>query len=165
MRWAISDRFDPPSVALADRHYSRQQPGTPQFTPPAPQIVLRTPDSKAVWVTTWPRYARHAWLGAWICVIFRNEGAGLSSELIREAVAATRWHFGEPPLLGMITFVDENAIRRKRDPGRCFLKAGFVRLAERTKVRKRIVLQMMPDVMPPADAPLGTHATKLFTSL
>lgn len=165
MRWQISHKFDPPSVALADRHYSRQTVGSPQFVTPAPQIVLRTPDSLAVWVTTWPRFAQHAWLGAWMCNIFRNEGAGLSSELIREAVAATRWHFGEPPTLGMVTFIDEGKVRRKRDPGRCFLRAGFVRLAERTKINGLIVLQMLPHVMPEPDAPIGTHASHLFASL
>jgi hypothetical protein len=29
-----SHRFDPVGVALADRHYSRQKPGSPQFMPP-----------------------------------------------------------------------------------------------------------------------------------
>lgn len=55
--------------------------------------------------------------------MFRNEGAGLSSDLIREAdeLAWQRWqntprHF---------TYVDPGKVRKKRDPGQCFLKAGW----------------------------------------
>lgn len=60
-----------------------------------------------------------------MCSAFRNEGRELSSELVYEAVAATRAVFGDPPELGMVTFVDAGKIRRKRDPGRCFRRAAF----------------------------------------
>lgn len=90
MTWHISNRADPRAAALADRHYSRQTIGARQFVPPGRCFVL-VQDS-AYWVTSWPfaQFVRHAWAGAWICSAFRNEGVGLSSELIREAVAATR---------------------------------------------------------------------------
>ena len=39
------------------------------------------------------------------------EGAGKASELIRLAVAATLSHYGAPPPLGMITFIDPHEAR------------------------------------------------------
>ena len=67
--------------------------------------MLITEDASAFWVTSWPfaEYTHHAWAGAWMCTAFRNESGGkhLSSELIREAVAATRWYFGNPPRSGL----------------------------------------------------------------
>ena len=92
MRWILSHRADPLILPLADRHYSRQKPGTPQFVPPGRCLVLRAEEADAAWVTSWPfaEYVRHAWAGAWMCSFFRNESPHLSSELVREAVAATR---------------------------------------------------------------------------
>jgi hypothetical protein len=71
------------------------------------------------------RYVKHVWAGAWINSIFRNESGRLSSELIREALAIARGHYGEPPPLGVVTFIDPEKVRRKRDYGRCYLRAGF----------------------------------------
>lgn len=157
MRWALSWRDDPVGRALADRHYNRQTPGASGFVAPSRCLVL-TIDAAALWVSTWPlaEYTKHAWAGAWMCSVFRNEGAGLSSELIREAVAATRWKWGRPPALGMVTFVDETQVRPKRDPGRCFLRAGF-QVVGRTKDLNLVALQMLPDAMPPAEAPTGAQ--------
>lgn len=151
--WTLTDRAAPEARAIADRHYNRQKPGARQFVPPGRCIVLDQPN--ALWVTSWPfaQYVMHAWAGAWICSAFRNEGAGLSSDLIRQAVAATRSIFGEPPALGMVTFVDERKVRAKRDPGRCFLRAGFKRVG-RTKAGL-IVLQLLPADMPAPAAPFG----------
>ena len=148
MRWLISHRADPPAVAIADRHYNRQKPGSPQFVPPGRCLVLLSDCGKAVWVTSYPyaEHVKHAWGGAWVNSIFRNEGAVLSSELIRQAVAATRAYWPEAPALGMITFIDADKTRRKRDPGRCYRKAGF-RLAGRTK-GGLYALQMLPHEMP-----------------
>jgi hypothetical protein len=87
-----------------------------------------------------------------MCSAFRNESTELSSALIVEAVSATRHTFGEPPPLGFVTFVDASKTRRKRDPGRCFVKAGWVRLSERTK-SGLIVLQQLPEDMPPPMPP------------
>ena len=127
MRWVRSHRFDPAALPLADRHYNRRKVGSPQFVPPGRCVVLLATDERALWVTSWPfaKYVRHAWPGAWVNSLFRNEGAGLSSELIREAVAATLSEWPEPPTLGLITFVDADKVRRKRDPGRCYRRAGF----------------------------------------
>lgn len=132
VRWKLSDRADPAGADIADRHYNRQHPGSPQFVPPGRCFVLLATTGPALWVTSWPfaEYVKHAWAGAWINSCFRNENAGLSSELIREAVAATRWKWPDVPALGMVTFVDASKVRHKRDPGRCYLRAGFSRVGE-----------------------------------
>lgn len=82
----------------------------------------------------------------------------LSSDLIREAVAASRWKWPNVPMLGIVTFVDETKTRRKRDPGRCFVKAGWRRLAERTK-GGLVVLQQLPAEMPPPGMPINAGAS------
>ena len=45
---ASSGRFDPVGAAMADRHYSRQTPGSPQFMPPGQTIVLIGQDMSSV---------------------------------------------------------------------------------------------------------------------
>jgi hypothetical protein len=158
MRWQVSDRADPAAARLADRHYSRKTVGAQQFTPPGRCVVLRTPEADALWVTSWPyaRFTRHAWPGAWLCSIFRNESEHLSSELIREALAATRAVWPVPPDLGCITFVDPAKVRPKRDPGRCFLRAGFHRAGHTQG--GLVVLQVLPGAMP---GPLAASRTQL----
>lgn len=147
--WVESWRADPEARVFADRHYNRQKIGAPQFVPPGRCLVLKTPE--AFWVTSFPfaEYVKHAWPGAWICSAFRNEGTTYkSSALIRLAVAATREEFGEPPALGMVTFVDPEKVRHKRDPGRCFLRAGFVKVGKTKK--GLLALQLLPESMPEA---------------
>lgn len=158
MRWALSWRADPRARALADRHYNRQTPGAAQFVPPGRDLVLLAEDQRALWVTSWPfqEYVQHAWAGAWVCSIFRNEGTDRSSDLIREACAATRFRFGAPPEPhGMVTFVDAGQVRHKRDPGRCFLRAGFQR-AGRTR-GGLYALTLAPADFPSPEAARGTQ--------
>jgi hypothetical protein len=62
----------------------------------------------------------------------------------------------------MVTFVDPTKVRRKRDWGRCYRKAGFVPVG-RTK-GDLVALQMTPDRMPEPSSPLGPAGT-LFASL
>lgn len=156
--WHLSSRFDPPAVRIADRHYSRETPGSPQFVAPGRNIVLITPEHNAVWVTRWPEYTQHAWPGAWECSCFRNESEGqyLSSSLIRSAVAATRFFMGGPPCQGMITFIDASKVRHKRDPGRCFVRAGIPRARPPTTKGGLIALQLlgadMPAPLPPGNS-------------
>ena len=154
MRWIRSNRADREVVPLADRHYNRQKIGSPQFAPPGRCLVLKTEEVDAFWITSWPfaEYVRHAWPGAWVCSAFRNEGPHLSSELIREAVAATLAEYGEAPEIGMITFVNRKKVRPKCDPGYCFLKAGFRHCGE-TK-GGLLAFQMLPNEMP---KPEGAH--------
>lgn len=152
-RWRRSWRADPKGAALADRHYNRQRVGAKQFVPPGRCVVFVTECARALWVTSWPKreYVKHAWAGAWINSIFRNEGAGLSSELIRAAVRLTLEHFGEAPWRGLISFVDpaKTASRRGKNspPGKCFLEAGFVAVGT-TKEERHIALQLLPRRMP-----------------
>lgn len=123
MNWTLSHRYDRQVLPLADRHYNRQKPGTPQFSPPGRLIVLRA--DSAVWTTVAQEYVKHRWVGAWMNSLFRREGGGLASQLIREACAATRALWGDPPAIGLISFVDASRVRPKRDPGYCYLRAGF----------------------------------------
>lgn len=149
---------------MADRHYNRQKIGAPQFVPSGRCVVLQIPHD-ALWVTSWPMFTRHAWPGAWINSLFRNErpDVHLSSSLITEAIAATRFYWTPPPE-GLITFIDEGKTRKKRDPGRCYLRAGFHRSGtqpccadkpERTIVHGLLALHMAPEDMPAAKIPLG----------
>lgn len=157
MIWRLSNRFDPFGRAIADRHYNRQKIGSPQFVPPGRCLVLtaETDTGRALWVTSWPfaEYVKHAWAGAWVCSAFRNEGAARSSVLIRQALAATRWFFGEPPELGMITFVDARKTRPKADPGHCYIIAGF-RPCGMSKGGLHC-LQILADKMPDAEPARG----------
>jgi hypothetical protein len=154
MHWQLSWRADPKARALADRHYSRKSVGACQFAPPGRCLVLLSQGDDALWVSSWqlPEWVRHAWPGAWLCSLFRNESPHLSSALIQQAVAVTRWAWGEPPPQGMITFVDPSQVRRKRDPGRCFRRAGWV-VCGHTQ-NGLLVLRLLAANMPVAQAPL-----------
>jgi hypothetical protein len=81
----------------------------------------------------------------------------LSSELIQEAVAATRACYGSIPAQGMVTFVDPNKTRRKRDPGRCYMKAGFRRVG--MTGGGLVALQLSPGDMPMALAALPARGS------
>jgi len=148
--WRLSHRADPRACAIADRHYNRQKIGSPQFVPPGRCLVLLSECERALWVTSWPfaEYVRHAWAGAWVNSCFRNEGAGLSSDLIRDAVAITRSHWPEVPELGIISFVDAKKTLPKNRPGWCYRKAGWRHVGE-TK-GGLIALQQLPHEMPDA---------------
>lgn len=154
--WAASWRADPAAAPIADRHYNRQSVGSAQFVPPGRCLVLSAPE--AVWVTSWPlaEFVQHDWPGAWVNSLFRREGGEVvASEMIRYAVAHTRWWRPDVPALGMVTFVDPRKVRHKRDPGRCYLKAGF-RLVGVTK-GGLLAFQMIEDEMPAALAPVGAQ--------
>ena len=156
MHWTLSHRADPRARIIADRHYNRQKVGSPQFVPPGRCLVLRT--DTAFWVTSWPfaQFVRHAWPGAMMCSAFRNEGEILSSFLILEALAATKWKYPELPELGMVTFVNREKVRSKRNPGYCFIRAGFEPCG-RTKGGLH-ALRLPPNSFPIAEAPLGAPA-------
>lgn len=160
MMWCRSHRADREVLPLADRHYNRQKPGTPQFVPPGSCAVLKlyeADDVKAFWVTSAPRYARHEWQGAWVCSAFRNESSHLSSLLITQATAATRFLLGAVPALGMVTFINPLKVKRKRDFGRCYLKAGW-RPIGHTK-GGLIALGISPADMPEPCPPIWAQLT------
>lgn len=136
--WLVTHKGDRSCRLLADRHYSRQTVGSPQFCRPGRNLVLRTAAGDAVWVT-WDGI-RDDGLRAWECTIFRNESPATSSGMIREAVAATLAEWGEPPPDGLITYVKAAAIR-STNPGCCFKRAGWRRIGE-SKRRGLILLQL-----------------------
>jgi hypothetical protein len=127
-QWHARTRLDAAANALADRHYSRRRPGSGQIGPPGRKLVLVTPCERAVWLSHWP-YPELALdgLDAWRCPIFRNEGAGLSSDLIRAAMALTlrAWAPQTPPD-GWVTWVDTRKVG-SANPGYCFKRAGWWR--------------------------------------
>lgn len=147
--WRRSHQSDRRAVRLADRHYSRRTPGSKQCMPPGRQFVLVTEDGKALWAVSWPlaKFTRHAWAGAWVCTLFRNEGAGRSSALIKEAIALTRYRWPDIPALGLITFVNPRRIENGSRPGYCFTSAGFSHVGY-TEANKLLVFQMLPENMP-----------------
>lgn len=166
MKWRLSHRFDRRALPLADRHYNRQKVGSPQFVPPGRCVVLLTESREALWVTSWPfaEFVKHEWAGAWVCSCFRNEGGDVSSDLITEAVALTRWIFRDTPELGMITFVDPSIvpgfIARTKDGaemrwGYSYWKAGF-KFCGWTK-GGLYALQLLPCDMPEAIKPYSAQ--------
>lgn len=169
MLWRVSNRASKRGKALADRHYSRQKIGSPQFVKPGRCLVFVTDDSKALWVTSWPfpEFVKHAWAGAWECSLFRSEGDDvLASVLIRQAVSATRAIYGEPPPLGFVSFIDPLKVEpvvRQRLPsfGYSWMKAGWEYVG-RTEGGK-LTFQLMPERMTPAANPLG-YTPSLFAA-
>jgi hypothetical protein len=155
MHWQITNRADRRAAWIADKHYSRQSHGSRQFTPPGRVLVLVTPEYDALWCTSWPypEFVNRDYKDAWNCSLFRNESSTLESVLIREAVAVTRWKYGTPPVSGMITMIDAAKVRHKRDPGRCYLKAGFHRVG--MTQGGLIILQLRPVDMPEPAMPNG----------
>lgn len=161
MIWRYSHRAEERSRLLADRHYNRQKVGAKQFVPPGRCCVLyaKTVSGEAFWVTSAPfaEFVQHAWAGAWMCSAFRNEGAGRASDLILEAVAASRACLGEVPALGMVTFVDRTKVKPTRVRGRdvwgwTYRKAGFTEVGETGK--GLLALQLLPAAMPSPCRPL-----------
>lgn len=151
MKWRMSHRADPDCLPLADRHYNRQKVGSPQFVPPGRCVVLKRPG--AVWVTSWPyaEFVKHAWAGAWINSMFRNESAEIASVLICEAVAATRSVWPNVPTLGLVTFIDPvhvlpRKIRGRPTWGHSYFEAGFQHVGY-TK-GGLWVMQLLPEAMP-----------------
>jgi hypothetical protein len=130
--WIESHKGHRRLIEFADRHYTRQTPGSNQACRPGHNLVLLLSDGSAGWVV-WrpnPEVGRKDELEAWECTIFRNEGSRLSSDLILEAVALVHVRWGWPPRDGLITAVgiQETAARRsaRARPGQCFRAAGWV---------------------------------------
>lgn len=153
--WHLSHRADPIARDIADRHYNRQKIGSPQFVPPGRCCVFVTKNKKAFWVTSWPfaQYVKHRWAGAWVCSAFRSEGAGKASELIHLALAATRAVYPDPPLFGMITFIDRKKVkptmvRGVATWGWTYMQAGFRPVGE-TK-GGLLAMQMFQNEIPDA---------------
>jgi hypothetical protein len=75
-------------------------------------------------------------------------------------VAATRHKWPDVPDLGMVSFVDAFKVRPKRNPGYCYLRAGFRHVG--FTAGGLWVFQMLPTEMPAAMVPIGTQESLLL---
>jgi hypothetical protein len=120
--WVHVRDGNPSAMELFLRHYTaRQSRRVFKFVGPGEHIVLMTPTADALFVWRKERYRKDSQTGV-NCAVFRNEGPQLSSALILAAdeIAWERW-----PGERLYTFVNPAKTRHKRDPGRCFLRAGW----------------------------------------
>jgi len=129
--------------SIFDNHYSRRRYQDGRFDPriggPGERMLLITPDALALLV--WRKFFSLDHQEGVSCAVFRNEGtsAGRSSDLIRAAMdlAWERW-----PRERLYTYVDPQKVRHKRDPGRCFLRAGWKRAG--TTKKGLLILDVEP---------------------
>lgn len=122
--WVEVRKGNRTALAIFDRHYtSRRQHvrRVAQFMGPGETMVLLTPCARALFA--WRKSIRDDGQQGVNCAVFRNEGAGLSSDLICAAdeLAWRRW-----PGERHFTYVDPTEIRGT-NPGFCFLAAAWRR--------------------------------------
>jgi hypothetical protein len=137
--WVISRDMNPIAQKLADRHYSRENPGSKKgFIGPGEKIVLLSSDGKALfaWLRQDPEL-RLDHIDGVNCTIFRNEGPVLSSKLILEAekFAHDRW-----PGLKLFTYVSKEKVKSE-NPGWCFIKAGWKPAGENKSGELRLLIK------------------------
>lgn len=123
---------------IFDRHYSRYRYADGRrpklFVGPGEKLVLLTVCARAIFA--WRKFFSDNGQEGVNCAIFRNEGAGLSSDLIREAdwIADQRW-----PGARHYTYVNPREVQSS-NPGYCFLMAGW-RQCGVTKRRKLLIFE------------------------
>lgn len=150
--WLVSSSSDPRALAVVDGtgefteygpHYSRRTPGSKTFTGVGQEIVLLHESARAVWACVYQRTPTAPGSGSsrgrtgatdtrarfiWRNMLFRNLGAGLSSELIISATERTyvEWfkRYGVIPRERLRTEIGVREIRSS-NPGYCYLKAGW----------------------------------------
>lgn len=147
MYWKHVSTYDVRARVLADRHYSRQNPGTPGFCPPGNSIVLLGLNNDALWVSHRPdplaglAVKRADGFDYYDNPYFRNESGHRASDMIREALAITRFIWQDFfPVDGFHSFVDPRKVKpiMRRSCavyGWVFEKAGFILYPEPTKER------------------------------
>lgn len=154
MTWLLSSSSDPVALSIVDGtgkhegqglHYSRRTPGSKTFTGVGREIVLVTEDANAVWACVYQRTPSARGTGGsrgragepdhraryvWRNMLFRNLGAGLSSDLIRSATERTyeEWlkRYGELPPERLRTEIGLKVVRSS-NPGFCYKRAGWVK--------------------------------------
>ena len=119
---------NPTAETLFRRHYSRR-PGERKkrglIFGPGEKLLLISPDACAMFAWRKEKFRADKQQGV-NCAVFRNEGSGLSSTLIRaaNALAWSRW-----PGERHFTFVDAAKTSRRRGrrsvAGACFIHAGW----------------------------------------
>lgn len=138
--WMAVKDGDPTARAIFDRHYSRYRYADGRkpklFVGPGEKMVLVTACARALFI--WRKFISGDDQEGVNCAAFRNEGAGLSSDLIRSAMrlAWQRW-----PGERLYTYVDPKAVRSP-NPGCCFKKAGWKRCGV-TKWNRLIILECL----------------------
>jgi hypothetical protein len=145
--WHQVSKCDRTAICFAAPHYSIAKPLSAELGPPGQKIVLFGEDGKALWGShrpaPWAKIGRMDGFQGHSCFIFRNDGGPQSSGIIREAVAITAIEWNLAPF---ITYVAIDKVKRKRDPGRCFIKAGFLRVSTKTKTKHGPMLRLeMPE--------------------
>jgi hypothetical protein len=153
-RWELSSSSDRRALDVVDGtgpheghgpHYSRRTPGSKTFTGVGQEIVLVTRDGNAVWACIYQRTPSKVGSGAsrgrkgetdakprylWRNMMFRNLGAGLSSDLIMEATERTyvEWvkRYGALPPERLRTEIGIREVK-SRNPGYCYERAGWER--------------------------------------
>lgn len=161
--WQQIDHTDPRALVMADRHYSRKSPGTPEFIAAGHKVVLMhfasdgTP--AALWASHRPapcanlERPRFDGLDVWDCSVFRIEQKTvLASDLIKEAVAITRGVWPELPSDGFYTTIDPRYVAPiKRHGvnvwGYSYIKAGWIVLPDLTISRKLVQLLLPGDAL------------------
>lgn len=152
-RWELSSSSDRRALDVVDGtgpfeghgpHYSRRTPGSKTFTGVGKEIVLVTECGRAVWACVYQATPRARGTGAsrgrtgqtdaksryiWRNMLFRNLGAGLSSALIKTALARTyeEWikRYGSLPEERLRTEIGVTQIR-STNPGYCYRMAGWI---------------------------------------
>lgn len=140
--WVDIKDGNPSGVALFRRHYSfkarkRGPQKQPHFCGPGQKTVLLTPCGRALFV--WRKFRSMNDQPGVNCAVFRNEGAGRSSDLIRAAmeIAWRRW-----PGERLYTYVNPRKVK-SANPGYCFLCAGW-RKCGITKARHLLIFDVLP---------------------
>jgi len=152
MMWQLSSSSDPRALAIVDGtgrfnghgpHYSRRTPGSKTFTGVGQEVVLVTACGRAVWAVVRQRTPAARGSGqsrgragisdtrtrfVWRNMLFRNLGAGLSSDLIRAATELTYsfWamRYGALPEERLRTEIGVTKVR-SQNPGYCYKCAGW----------------------------------------
>jgi hypothetical protein len=137
--WEKVAKFNAEACKLADRHYSRRKPGSPQFMPPGQTVVLLAPGAVFGWWRPHPASGIKAMNGldGWTCTIFRNESGMKSSELILKAEMALPDSCGPS---GLITYVWDAKVK-SANPGYCFKLAGYRRAGKSADGRKTLLIK------------------------
>lgn len=142
--WREVSKCDAEARQIARPHYSRAKPDSAELGPPGQKIVLVGNDGQQLWGSHRPapwvkEVKRMDGFDGHSCFIFRRAGGPLASDTIREAVALTVEKWGAAPF---ITYVAIDKVRRKRDPGRCFIKAGFHKAGIQQKTKHGPMLRL-----------------------
>lgn len=139
--WWMTRDGDRDCLRMYERHYScyRYADGRKRklFVGPGEKIVLRTFGGDAFFV--WRKFIDDSGEQGVCCSAFRNESQHKSSELIRQADAIADFCW---PSERHYSHIDPEKVR-SRNPGYCFLVAGWSKCKHRTK-SGLIVIEKLP---------------------